>query len=159
MWKIPSKIYVVLVSHKHVIFFLFKYYKLLSSCINWKINSKIVLRISLPYAFTRYQKHLLLLKKKLGQMTYMLNINTHLHLNLYLLHWADTSVLFIILEKNIQTHFWEVIKTQQSWGSGRSVLRIILMRSGTWNVVTFEQEYPEERRHKVALAWQGQKLL
>lgn len=82
----------------------------------------------------------------------MLNINTNLHFNLYFLHWADTSVLFITLEKNIPTRFWKDTKTQQSWGSGRSVLRIILMRSETWNVVTFELEYPEERKHRVALA-------
>lgn len=38
--------------------------------------------------------------------------NTKIHFNLYSLHWADTSVLFIVLE-NIQTCFWEDIKTQQ----------------------------------------------
>lgn len=91
-------------------------------------------------------------KKKFVQVIYMLNINTNLHFNLYFLHWADTSVLFITLEKNIPTRFWKDTKTQQSWGSGRSVLRIILMRSETWNVVTFELEYPEERKHRVALA-------
>lgn len=49
--------------------------------------------------FTRYQEHILHLKKKLGQVVYMLNINTNLHFNLYFLHWSDTSLLFIVLRR------------------------------------------------------------